>query len=313
MRTIRHPQGTSGEDDWRASFLRALGEADLAPLTLRGYGHDLSLFERWYGTAREKSFSPSALGPLDLVNYRQHLVTVERLKPATVNRRLEALRRLSRWAVSQGVLTVDVGREVKPVKMTPRSQPCGLREAEVHALLRVAGEWGRGLARRNYALVQVLVHTGIRVSELVQGQRGDAVIHERSGILRVHGKGRKEREVPLNASVRRALGRYLEARGKLAPNAPLFESGQGQALSVRSVQQLVRELVRRAKITRLPATVHTMRHTFALNYLRDNPGKLVELGVLLGHDSLDTTAIYTRPSQEDLAADVERSRLNVYG
>jgi site-specific recombinase XerD len=131
------PSGDLGGGGWRARFLRPLGEADLAPLTLRGYGHELALFERWYGTAREKSFSPSALGPLDLVKYRQHLITVERLKPATANPRLEALRRFSRWAVSQGVLSVDVGREVKPVKMTTRSQPCGLREPEVHALLRV--------------------------------------------------------------------------------------------------------------------------------------------------------------------------------
>jgi site-specific recombinase XerD len=56
-----------------------------------------------------------------------------------------------------------------------------------------------------------------------------------------------------------------------------------------------------------------LRHTFALNYLKQNPGKIVELAVLLGHESLDTTAVYTRPSREDLAADLERSRLNIYG
>ena len=60
-------------------------------------------------------------------------------------------------------------------------------------------------------------------------------------------------------------------------------------------------------------TTHTLRHTFALNYLQHNPGKLVELADLLGHDSLDTTAIYTRPSVESLARDLERSPLNVYG
>lgn len=93
----------------------------------------------------------------------------------------------------------------------------------------------------------------------------------------------------------------------------MFESSPGKALSVRGIQQLVLELARRAKLTRIPVTVHTLRHTFAHNYLKDNPGKLVELAALLGHDSLDTTAIYTRPSQEDLANDIERSRLNVYG
>ena len=64
---------------------------------------------------------------------------------------------------------------------------------------------------------------------------------------------------------------------------------------------------------RWPVSAHTLRHTFALGYLRDNPGKLLELAGLLGHESLDTTAVYTRPSREDLAADLERSHLNVDG
>ena len=76
---------------------------------------------------------------------------------------------------------------------------------------------------------------------------------------------------------------------------------------------MISELARRAKITRISVSPHTLRHTFALSYLQHNPGKLVELADLLGHDSLDTTAIYTRPSSESLAQDLERSPLNVYG
>jgi integrase/recombinase XerC len=74
---------------------------------------------------------------------------------------------------------------------------------------------------------------------------------------------------------------------------------------------LISKLARRAHITRIAVSAHTLRHTFALGYLKQNPGKLVELGTLLGHESLDTTAIYTLPSEEDLAADVERSNYNV--
>jgi site-specific recombinase XerD len=71
-------------------------------------------------------------------------------------------------------------------------------------------------------------------------------------------------------------------------------------------------IIRKAALWRLCRTRHN-RHTFALHYLRQNPGKLVELASLLGHESLDTTALYTRPSIDDLAEDLERSRLNVYG
>ena len=84
-------------------------------------------------------------------------------------------------------------------------------------------------------------------------------------------------------------------------------------MAVRSTQNLIAQLARRAKITRVRVSPHTFRHTFALHYLRQNPGKLVELASLLGHESLDTTALYTRPSIDDLAEDLERSRLNVYG
>ncbi len=89
--------------------------------------------------------------------------------------------------------------------------------------------------------------------------------------------------------------------------------GTGAALSVRSIQSLISELARRAHITRMAVSAHTLRHTFALGYLQQNPGKLVELATLLGHESLDTTALYALPSEEDLAAEVERSAYNVDG
>jgi site-specific recombinase XerD len=84
-------------------------------------------------------------------------------------------------------------------------------------------------------------------------------------------------------------------------------------MPVRTIQAVIASLARRARLTRVPVSAHTLRHTFALGYLRDNPSKLVELASLLGHVSLDTTAVYTRPSRDDIAADLERSHLNVDG
>ncbi len=84
-------------------------------------------------------------------------------------------------------------------------------------------------------------------------------------------------------------------------------------MPVRTIQAVIASLAARSRLVRVPVSAHTLRHTFALGYLRDNPGKLVELASLLGHESLDTTAVYTRPSRDDLAADLERSHLNVGG
>ena len=139
-------------------------------------------------------------------------------------------------------------------------------------------------------------------------------MNDRSGSVRIrHGKGLKAREAPLNATARRALKQHLERRQASGKDAPLFISSREAAMPVRTIQAVITSLARRARLKRAAVSAHTLRHTFALGYLRDNPGKLVELASLLGHEFLDTTAIYTRPSRNDLAADLERSHLNVDG
>jgi integrase/recombinase XerD len=195
---------------------------------------------------------------------------------------------------------------------TPRgTRPKGLVAPEVQALLRAAGQSRRALARRNYAVVQLLLQAGLRVSEAAALRLEDLEIHERQGRVHTRGKGNKERYVPLNATARRALHAYLEARETTGTQDPVFLSETGTALSIRSIQSLITELARRAHLSRIPVSAHTLRHTFALGYLKQNPGKLVELATLLGHESLDTTAIYSLPSEEDLAAEVERSSYNI--
>lgn len=202
---------------------------------------------------------------------------------------------------------------MKSVRLSPRRQPLGLKQSELHALLRTAGESGHGHAKRNYALVQFFLQTGVRVNEAASMCLADVTIRTREGSVRVReGKGRKEREIPLNATARRAFRTYLDSRKSTKPDDPLFESSRDTALSRRSIQNMISQLARRAKITRCEVSPHTLRHTFALSYLRDHPGKLVELANLLGHDSLDTTTVYTQPSSEDLARDLEGSSLNVY-
>ena len=159
-----------------------------------------------------------------------------------------------------------------------------------------------------------MLQAGLRVGEVATLQVADITMNDRSGSVRIRqGKGLKAREVPLNATARRALKQHLEHRQAPRKDAALFVSSRDTAMPVRTIQAVIASLARRARLKRVAVSAHTLRHTFALGYLRDNPGKLVELASLLGHDSLDTTAIYTRPSRDDLAADLERSHLNVDG
>jgi integrase/recombinase XerC len=229
-----------------------------------------------------------------------------------VKRRLEGVKRLLRWAHRAGLIIEDITVSMRPVRFSRAAGPAGLATAEVQSLLRAAGESGHGNNHRNYALVQILLQAGLRVEELTLLCVGDVTARERVGVVCVrHAKGSKQREVPLNATARRAIRRYLESRGSVLPQEPLFCVAGGRAMSVRTVQHTITELARRAPIVRLAVSPHTLRHTFALTYMQKNPGRLAELSALLGHESLDATAIYLRPSLEELAATLERSPLNV--
>ena len=311
LRRIRHGQSTPGEG-WLAEFAASLANSGLAPLTVRAYRHDVDLFLKWFAAIKRGKSRLSDLTTADVLSYRQHLVNVARLRSSTINQRLQAIRCLCRWAERQGFLKSNPAAVVKSLRVAKRPRPTGLTEPEVHSLLRVAGESKRGRAKRNYGLLQLLLQTGLRVGELTSLKLGDVQIRDRSGQVQVR-EGNKEREIPLNASARRALGAYLQLRHEAQPGDPLFLSDRDRAFSPRAIQTLLQRLTRRAKIARLRVTPHLLRHTFALNYLHQNPGKLVQLANLLGHESLDTTAIYTQPSGEELAEDLERSQLNVYG
>jgi site-specific recombinase XerD len=119
--------------------------------------------------------------------------------------------------------------------------------------------------------------------------------------------------VPLNATARRALRQLLEQEPSAQAEAAVFKSGRSTTIPVRSIQNVIAALVRRARLTTSEISAHRLRHTFALAWLRQHPGRLVELSQLLGHESLDTTAVYTRASAADLARGVEQTPFNLDG
>jgi len=109
----------------------------------------------------------------------------------------------------------------------------------------------------------------------------------------------------LNSKARRALKLYLSSRNTESGTDYVFLSERQTPLSTRSIQAIVTALAKRAGIKRIKISPHTLRHTFAINYLKQNSSNIVQLANLMGHESLDTTAIYTQPSMEDLADNLE--------
>jgi integrase/recombinase XerC len=291
-------------------FLSYLLGQDLAQATREAYHRDLTGFWLWWAKDAQSLRGLESLSGTELAHYKEHLLTLK-VRPTTVKRKFESLRRLCRWAFEHQLIAADLSKGLKPVRLASAVNPRGLSDGEVHALLRAAGSSAGHVARRNYAIVQLFIQTGLRVAELASLLIRDAKFSTRTGQIKIFGKGSKERVVPLNAPARRALQAYLETRATPEPEEPLFVSARGQAMAVRSMQHLITELARRARIEGA-VSPHTLRHTFSHNYLKACPGQLVELATLLGHESLDTTAVYTRPSLEALAQDLEKSNFNAY-
>src|SRR5215212_6413726 len=275
-------------------FLQDLERQETSPQTRHAYRLDLLHFASWFARTVGEGFSPEAITPTDVRAYRSHLINVEKRQPATVNRRLAALRRFFGWAKAMGLVKELPTDDVKGVASSPRA-PHWLEKRDVDRLIRTVERHGN---TRDLAIILTLRHTGIRVSELCSLTLGDVETSERKGTLTVRsGKGSKFRVLPLNVDARRTVTSYLEVR-PTSSDDHLFIGQRGQGVSSRAVELLVTKYGRLAGLE--DVTPHTLRHSFGKHAL-DAGADLVSVSALLGHQRLETTAIYTTASARDLA------------
>jgi site-specific recombinase XerD len=312
--------------DFVAGWSTLLANDGRADLTCRRYTGAVRAFLEWFQQQNHEPFTTQRLTPIDLTRYTQHLK--QTAAASTVNVQVCALRSFCAWLTEHGHIDHNPALRLKAVGAGEPLSPKALKPVHVNALLREAQQTRH--ATRDYAIIQLMVQTGIRIGECAALRLGDVQISERQGWATIRiGKGNKTRKVPLNASVRQALAEYLgplwdvEASVKAValawprhlPSESLWRSQKGGALSSRAISDVVEGLVDAcAQRDLVPAdtTPHTLRHTFATNYLKDHPGDIVGLAALLGHSSLETTRIYVQPSADDLAQRVEATRLNAY-
>jgi integrase/recombinase XerD len=237
--------------------------------------------------------------PTDLREYRAYLLTVEQRSPATINRRLASLRAFFQWARAEGLCREIPTDSVKGIQSSPRA-PKSLPKKDVDRLIRQVEQSSN---KRDLAILQLLRHTGIRVGELTALRLGDVTLSERKGQLVVRsGKGSKYRVVPLNADARKALNDYLAVRPKSTSDS-LFPGRRSAGLSARAVETLVLKYAHQAGLE--DVSPHTLRHTFGKSAI-DAGVDLVTVSRLMGHERLETTAIYTTPSPQDLEKAVAR-------
>src|SRR5215210_3271967 len=216
-------------------FLQDLQRQETSPNTRRSYQLDLLHFAVWFARTIGEGFSPEGVTPTDVREYRSHLMNVEKRQPATVNRRLAALRRFFQWAKATGLVKELPTDDVKGVASSPRA-PHWLEKRDVDRLIRTVERHGN---TRDLAIVLTLRHTGVRVSELCSLTLGDVETSERKGTLTVRsGKGGKFRILPLNVDARQAITAYLKVRPSVSADH-LFVGQRGQGIGSRAVELLV--------------------------------------------------------------------------
>ena len=280
-------------------FLRAGAvERGLSPRTLEAYGRDLARFVR-HATAHG-ALRVSGLERRHVTGFLETL-TAAGLAARSRARMLVATRRFLRFLLATGRIEKDPSEGVLSPRLG-RALPKLLRPEESAALLAAAaGE--DPLALRDRAMLEVLYGGGLRVSELVQLPR--SALDARAGVLRVYGKGRRERIVPLGEPALAAVARYVEAgRAELArrarrPSEALFLSRRGAPMSRQNFFERLRQYAVRAGIPRERVSPHVLRHAFATDLL-EGGADLRAVQAMLGHADLATTQIYTHVSRKRL-------------
>ena len=272
-------------------------ECGLATNTRQAYDRDLRRFLAYLHEARVTDLA--ALSPRH-VEGSVRAARREGLSVASVARQLAATRTFCRFLVLQNVLARDVSASIEAPKTWNRL-PVVLNDEATSALLQAPQEGQDRLAARDRALLVLLYATGMRASELTGLHRGDVNFHV--GVIRVRGKGGKERIVPAAARALEAVRSYLAQRGGDAeadPAAPLFVSRTGQALDRQAIFRLVRKYVRRAAL-KGRVSPHTLRHAFATHLLAHG-ADLRSVQEMLGHADIATTQRYTHVDAARLKA-----------
>jgi integrase/recombinase XerC len=258
-------------------------EKDASPHTCRNYLSDLEQFERFLeGAAVEK---------VDRMILRKYLSFLHRKnRKSSIARKLSTLRSFFKYLVREQIVSANPAKPVSTPKVE-KLLPSALTVDEAFRLVESPSREKiiRETELRDRAILELLYSSGIRVSELV-GLNPDRV-DLNLGIIKVMGKGRKERIVPIGTKAMEALKDYAEIRGTMEDTSPLFLNRRGGRLTDRSVARLVKKYGRQSGIFR-KISPHSLRHTFA-THLLDAGADLREIQEMLGHASLSTTQRYT--------------------
>jgi integrase/recombinase XerD len=277
------------------AFIDALWlEEGLSKNTLAAYRRDLALYGAWLAQQGGRAIASTSEADLNAYFAARHAAS----KATTANRRLTVFKRYFRWALRERIADADPTLRLQSARQ-PLRVPKTLTEAQVEALLG-APDTETPLGLRDRTMLELIYASGLRVSELVTLKTFNVSMGE--GVLRVLGKGSKERLVPFGQVAREWITRYLaEARPAILASRQtddLFVTGRGQGMTRAMFWVIVKKQARVAGIA-APLSPHTLRHAFA-THLLNHGADLRAVQMLLGHADISTTTIYTHVARERL-------------
>jgi integrase/recombinase XerD len=273
-------------------------EDGLSKNTLEAYRRDLTLYARWLGAPEQRGRLLDDTLETDLAAF--FYVMHEASNATSANRRLTVFKRYFRWALRERLIAADPTLKLQAARQALRV-PKTMSEAQVDALLAAPAD-DEPLGQRDRAMLELMYASGLRVSELVGLKTFHLGLNE--GVLRVMGKGGKERLVPFGQVACEWVVLYLaEARPAILggqQTEDLFVTGHGHGMSRVMFWKLVKKYAGLAGITS-PLSPHTLRHAFA-THLLNHGADLRAVQLLLGHADISTTTIYTHVARERLKA-----------
>jgi integrase/recombinase XerC len=289
-----------------AQFLTYLRvERGVSPHTLKGYREDLVAVAGYFASEDGATPEPASITAVELRGFLSALHEAGYAK-TSIARKLASLRSFYKYGQREGWAASNPARALRNPRKG-RSLPHFLTTEEIGTLLS-APPADSEMGLRDRAMLETMYSAGLRVSELVGLSDGDVDMSQ--GVLRVRGKGRKERLSPLGSFAVRALNAWLRVR-KVSPKepqgreAPMFTNRFGTRLTTRSIGRMLEKYLRETGLDRRTSP-HTLRHSFA-THLLDRGADIRSVQELLGHKSLVTTQIYTHVSTANLRAAYEKA------
>ena len=271
-------------------------EDGLSRNTLDSYRRDLNKFSVWLQAMRNAALLDTTQA--DIQNYLGYLLLEQKAKASSTGRNISSLKRLFRYLLRQNKINIDPTLQIDTPKL-PRNLPKTLSEADVELLLNVP-DTQVPLGLRDRTMLEVLYATGLRVSQLVNLLVTQISLND--GVVRVMGKGSKERLVPLGEIALDWLRRYLaDSRPVLLGRqtcAALFVTARAESMTRQMFWYLIKKHARRGGL-QTELSPHTLRHAFA-THLLNHGADLRVVQMLLGHTDISTTQIYTHVARERL-------------